>query len=60
MKATDCKCIECGQQAVAFWPCIDPDIPSHPYCNKCLDDIRTRMIIEIDRFLKERRNESKG
>ena len=59
MKASDCKCCECGQQAVAFYPCIDPDIPSHPYCKKCLDDMKIRMIIEIDRFLKKRRNERK-
>lgn len=30
VKASYCKCCECGAQAVAFWPCIDPDIPSHP------------------------------
>jgi hypothetical protein len=35
MLASECKCCECGQQAVAFWPVIDPDIPSHPYCRKC-------------------------
>lgn len=32
MKASECKCCKCGKQAVAFYPCIDPDIPSHPYC----------------------------
>ena len=32
MKASECKCCECGKQAVAFYPCIDPDIPSYPYC----------------------------
>ena len=32
MKASDCKCCKCGKQAVAFYPCIDPDIPSYPYC----------------------------
>lgn len=37
IKASDCKCVVCGQQAVAFWPACDPDIPSHPYCRKCLD-----------------------
>lgn len=47
MKASECKCIECGQQAVAFWPVIDPDIPSHPYCRKCLDDTKVRTIIKI-------------
>ena len=32
IKASDCKCIICGKQAVAYYPCIDPDIPSYPYC----------------------------
>lgn len=36
IKASDCKCIECGKPAVAFWPCIDMDIPKHPYCATCL------------------------
>lgn len=27
VKASECKCIECGKPAVAFWPVIDPDIP---------------------------------
>lgn len=30
------RCIECGKQAVAFYPLIDPDIPAHPYCADCL------------------------
>lgn len=37
IKASDCKCCVCGKQAVAFWPVCDPDIPSYPYCRKCLD-----------------------
>lgn len=32
MEAKDCKCSICGKPAVAFYPCIDPDIPSYPYC----------------------------
>lgn len=36
MEASDCKCIGCGKQAVAFYPVIDPDIPSYPYCADCL------------------------
>jgi hypothetical protein len=52
MKASECKCCECGQQAEVF---NHPDIPSHPYCNKCLDDMKTRMIIEIDRILKKKK-----
>jgi hypothetical protein len=53
MKASDCKCCVCKKaQAVAFWPCIDPDIRSHPYCRKCLDKAQTELMIkvaEIDR-----------
>ena len=37
MKASECKCVNCGKQAVAFWPVVDPDIPSYPYCRECLD-----------------------
>ena len=47
IKASECKCIECGAQAVAFWPCIDPDIPQHPYCRKCLDRAKAAAIREI-------------
>ena len=47
VKASDCKCCECGAQAVAFWPCIDPDTPSHPYCRKCLDKAKARLMAEI-------------
>ncbi len=46
-KASDCKCIECGKPAVAFWPCCDPDIPSHPYCWKCLDKAKHEMLLAI-------------
>lgn len=46
MKASESKCIVCGKQAVAFWPVIDPDIPSWPYCRKCLDEAKIEMIIK--------------
>lgn len=36
-KASDCKCCVCGKPAVDFFPVIDPDIPSNPYCDECLD-----------------------
>lgn len=52
IKASACKCCVCGKQAVAFWPCIDPDIPSHPYCQKCLDKAKQQLFIrftEIDK-----------
>lgn len=50
--AKDCKCVKCGKQAVALWPVIDPDIPSLPYCRKCLDNEKRELIkklIEIDK-----------
>ena len=35
--AKDYKCCVCKEkQAVTFWPCIDPDIKAHPFCNECL------------------------
>ncbi len=49
MKASECKCCICGKQAVAFWPVIDPDIPSHPYCRKCLDKEKKRTDDEVIR-----------
>lgn len=45
MKASDCKCCKCGKQAVAFWPVMDPDIPSYPYCRKCLDKEKMKAMI---------------
>lgn len=47
VKASDCKCCICGKPAVAFWPCIDPDIPQHPYCRKCLDEQQMKVIIQV-------------
>ena len=47
IKASDCKCCECGKQAVAFWPVIDPDIPSHPYCRKCLDKAKSELMLKM-------------
>lgn len=58
VKASDCKCCECGGQAVAFWPLVDPDIPSHPYCRKCLDKAKQELFIrlcEIDSDLCEQK-----
>ena len=28
----------CDKQAVAYYPCVDPDIPSHPYCTDHLEE----------------------
>lgn len=52
MKAEDCKCILCGKQAVAFWPVIDPDIPSDPYCRECLDKTKMRTLIDTFKMTK--------
>lgn len=45
MNASECKCIVCGKQAVAFWPLIDPDIPAQPYCRKCLDKAKIEVLM---------------
>lgn len=55
MKASECKCCVCGNQAVAFWPCIDPDIPSHPYCRKCLDKAKRELLMAILTPKKEKK-----
>lgn len=47
MKASECKCIVCGKQAVAFWPIIDPDIPAQPYCRECLDKEKHELMIKL-------------
>ena len=41
------KCVECGAQAVAFWPVVDPDIPSSPYCRACLDKAKTELFCKL-------------
>jgi len=45
--AKDKECIKCGKQAVAFFPCVDPDIPSYPYCRKCLDKAKISLTIKL-------------
>ena len=41
-------CCKCNQPAVAFWPAIDPDIESFPYCRKCLDRVQLKLLIEME------------
>ena len=56
VKASDCKFCECGEPAVAFWPVGDPDIPSYPYCRKCLDKAKgelLRQLFDIDEKYKK-------
>jgi len=45
--AKDCFCCTCGKQAVCWWPIMDPDIPEHPYCRKCVDEAKMRVIIAM-------------
>ena len=47
MKASECKCVECGRQAVAFFPVVDPDIPSYPYCRECLDKAKMELALAL-------------
>ena len=43
MKAKDCKCCICNKQAVAFYPLVDIDIPSYPYCADHLEEVMIDM-----------------
>ena len=46
MKASELKCCRCGEPAVALWPLIDPDIPPQPYCRKCLNEAKVKVLME--------------
>ena len=48
--AKDKKCCKCGEQAVAFFPVFDPDIPSYPYCRKCLDKVKLELLIKLNQI----------
>ena len=51
--AKDYKCCKCEtEQAVAFFPVCDPDIPSYPYCKKCLDKVKINLLIELNKIDK--------
>ena len=47
VKAKDKKCIKCGARAVAFFPDVDPDIISYPYCRHCLDAVKIELMMSI-------------
>lgn len=47
IKASDCKCCVCGEQAEVFWPIIDPDIPSNPYCKKCVKEAQYELLLKL-------------
>jgi len=50
VEASECKCCMCGEQAVAFWPVIDPDILSEPYCRECLDKAKMEAMINLQKI----------
>lgn len=57
MNASECKCVDCGKQAVAFFPVFDPDIPAFPYCRECLDKLKMKLLIqlvEVDKNCKKK------
>lgn len=47
--AKDSACCQegCENQAVAFFPACDPDIPSFPYCRECLDKVKIELLIKL-------------
>jgi len=50
--AKDYYCVECYRKdkkvpGEVFWPCIDPDIPSYPYCKPCKDNLQMKLLIEM-------------
>lgn len=52
------KCCICKEQAVCFWPIIDPDIPSNPYCRVCVDAAKMRVLRAMSK-LNEKHDISK-
>jgi hypothetical protein len=42
------RCCKCDNVAVAFWPAIDPDIQSHPYCRQCLNQAKFALLREME------------
>ncbi len=51
--AKNYKCCNCKEQAVCFWPIIDPDIPSNPYCRKCVDAAKMRVLKRMCKLNKK-------
>ncbi len=48
--ARDEKCCECKQPACCYWPVIDIDIPSNPYCRSCVDKAKMRLMVKLMAF----------
>ena len=52
MYAKDYYCVECYSQnnetpAESFWPVIDVDIKSYPYCKKHLEERQQELFLEL-------------
>lgn len=45
--ARDEKCSDCGEPAEVYWPVVDPDIPSYPYCRECAEKRKTELLIRL-------------
>ena len=56
--AKDFKCVVCGKQAEVFWPCLDPDIPAHPYCRECLGKEQAKLFIELNKIDEKYNNKN--
>ena len=46
-------CCRCGRPATCRWPAIDPDIPSRPYCEACVDAARMELLVAMQEMQKE-------
>ncbi len=57
--AKDFDCVVCGKQAAVFWPVVDPDIPSHPHCKKCVKEARDRVLIEMFKADEKQKKDTK-
>lgn len=45
---------------MAFFPIVDPDIPSYPYCRECLDKAKMELAVALWGDDKEMMNIAKG
>ena len=41
------KCCKCNNKAVCFFPACDPDIPSYPFCRKCVEKEKIKITMAL-------------
>lgn len=59
VRAVEFKCRKCKtKQADVWWPVIDPDIPSYPYCSHCVTLIMAHLELALDEDKRNGRQES--